>query len=47
MTLVIQLFVYPEAWWNPHIMWFALALVLVVKGGGVFTIDRLLGHRFG
>lgn len=47
MTLVIQLFVYPEAWWNPHIMWFALALALMVKGGGVFTIDRLMGHRFG
>jgi putative oxidoreductase len=44
MTLVIQVFVYPEAWWAVHSLWAALALVLVAGGGGVFSVDRLL-HR--
>lgn len=47
MTLVIQLFVYPEAWWSPHIMWFGLALIIMARGGGMFSIDRLMGHKFG
>lgn len=47
MTLVIQFFVYPEAWWQTHIIWVALAGILVVRGGGMFSIDRLLGHKFG
>ncbi|WP_164117807.1 DoxX family protein [Sphingorhabdus sp. Alg239-R122] len=47
MTLVIQLFVYPEAWWNPHIMWFALALILIARGGGLFALDRLGDRTFG
>lgn len=41
MTGVIQLFVYPEAFWNPHVMWFALALALVARGGGLFALDRM------
>ena len=45
MTLVIQLFVYPEAFWSPHVMWFALALILIARGGGMFSLDRLVGHR--
>lgn len=47
MTLVIQFFVYPEAWWQTHIIWVAMALVLIVRGGGMFSLDRLTGHRFG
>lgn len=47
MTLVIQFFVYPDAWWQTHIIWVALAGVLIVRGGGMFSIDRLLGHKFG
>lgn len=45
MTGVIQLFVYPEAFWNPHVMWFGLALILVARGGGMFAIDRLFDRR--
>lgn len=44
MTAVIQLFVYPEAFWNPHVMWFALALMLVARGGGLFALDRALDN---
>ena len=49
MTLVIQIFVFPEMiiWWQTHIIWVALALVLIVRGGGMFSLDRLIGHRLG
>ena len=45
MTLVIQLFVYPEAWWPVHSLWAALALVLIVRGGGMISLDALLAGR--
>jgi putative oxidoreductase len=49
MTLVIQIFVFPEMiiWWQTHIIWVAMALVLIVRGGGIFSLDRLIGHRLG
>jgi putative oxidoreductase len=46
MTLVIQVFVYPDAWWPVHSLWAALALVLIVRGGGMFSLDALLARRF-
>lgn len=45
MTLVIQLFVFPEAWWQVHIIWVALTLILITRGGGRFSIDALLNSR--
>ena len=42
MTLVIQFFVFPEAWWATHSLWAALALVLISRGGGLFSLDSLL-----
>lgn len=42
MTMVIQLFVYPDAWWGVHIIWVALALILITRGAGPFSIDTLL-----
>jgi putative oxidoreductase len=45
MTLVIQFFVFPEAWWQVHILWVALAMVLIVRGGGGFSLDRILTGR--
>jgi putative oxidoreductase len=43
MTLVIQLFVYPDAW-NVH-MWWAIAMLYLLKqGGGTLSLDHLLGH---
>ena len=47
MTLVIQLFVYPEAWWATHIVWAAMAAILISRGGGVFSLDALLASRRG
>ena len=45
MTLVIQIFVYPEAWWQVHIIWVALALVLIVRGGSKLSLDHWIAAR--
>jgi putative oxidoreductase len=42
MTMVIQIFVYPEAWWSVHMIWVALALALIVRGAGKLSLDALL-----
>lgn len=42
MTLVIQVFVYPDAWWTEHALWIAMALTLIVRGGGLLSLDALL-----
>ncbi|PLK22533.1 DoxX family protein [Porphyrobacter sp. TH134] len=42
MTLVIQIFVYPEAWWSVHALWAALALILIAQGGGRLSLDAAL-----
>ncbi len=44
MTLVIQIFVFPEAWWSVHSIWVALCLVLIVRGGGLFSLDAAAGR---
>ncbi|WP_435418617.1 DoxX family protein [Parerythrobacter aurantius] len=44
MTLVIQLFIFPEAWWPTHSLWAAMALVLVSRGGGQFSLDAVLAR---
>ena len=41
MTAVIEIFVYPDAW-PTHLSWAALLLLLVARGGGAFSLDRLL-----
>lgn len=45
ITLVIQFFVYPDAWWTAHAYWVALLLVLITRGPGVVSLDRLLFPR--
>ncbi|MBA4079878.1 MAG: DoxX family protein [Erythrobacter sp.] len=42
MTLVIQFLIFPEAWWPTHSLWAALALVLISRGGGLFSLDSAL-----
>jgi putative oxidoreductase len=42
MTLIIQFFVYPEAWWSTHSLWAALALTLMSRGAGLLSLDELL-----
>jgi putative oxidoreductase len=41
MTLVIQLFVYPENW-AEHLMWASLLLFIVTRGAGAFSLDHLI-----
>ena len=41
MTLVIQLFVYPDAW-PTHLSWAGLLLPLIALGGGRLSLDRWL-----
>jgi uncharacterized membrane protein YphA (DoxX/SURF4 family) len=41
MTLVIQVFVYPDAW-PTHLGWTGLLLPLIAWGGGKASLDRLL-----
>jgi putative oxidoreductase len=42
MTLVIQLFVYPDAWWTVHGYWLAVLLMLLVRGAGALSVDKAL-----
>ena len=44
MTLVIQLFVYPDAW-PTHLSWAAIFLGLIRHGAGRVSLDHLLGLR--
>ncbi len=41
MTLVIQVFVYPDAW-PTHLSWAGLLLPLIALGGGRWSLDQLL-----
>jgi putative oxidoreductase len=41
MTLVIEVFVYPDAW-PTHLTWAAALLYLVGRGAGRFSLDRRL-----
>ncbi len=41
MTVVIQ-FVYPDAWRSFHLPWAAMALMLMVYGGGKLSVDHLV-----
>ena len=43
MTLVIQLFVYPDAW-PTHLSWAGLMLYLVGRGGGWLALDHALAR---
>jgi putative oxidoreductase len=41
MTIVIEVFVYPQAW-PTHLSWAAILLPLISRGAGVVSLDRLL-----
>lgn len=44
MTLVIEVFVYPDAY-PTHGLWAAVLLYLISRGPGAFSIDHLLRRR--
>ncbi|MEO6078360.1 MAG: DoxX family protein [Steroidobacteraceae bacterium] len=41
MTLVIEIFVYPDAW-PTHLSWAAILLPIIAYGAGRFSLDRAL-----
>jgi putative oxidoreductase len=45
MTLVIQIFVYPEAW-PTHGTWAACFLILMAQGPGKLSLDHLIAQRY-
>jgi putative oxidoreductase len=44
MTLVIEIFVYPDAW-PTHGTWAACFLLLMAQGGGAWSLDHLIKQR--
>jgi putative oxidoreductase len=42
MTLVIEVFVYPDAW-PTHLSWAGLLIYLIARGGGALSLDRFFG----
>lgn len=44
MTAVIEIFVYPAAW-PTHLLWTAVLLPLIAKGGGEWSLDRLFFNK--
>lgn len=45
MTLTIQLLVYPDAY-PTHGVWATVLLVIIARGPGVFSVDRLIARRY-
>ena len=45
MTLVIQVFVYPQNW-PDHLIWTALLLPIITRGAGLLSLDYLIARRF-
>ena len=44
MTLVIEIFVYPDAW-PTHGVWATCFLLLIARGPGILSIDELIDRR--
>lgn len=44
MIAVIQTFVYPAAWIE-HLVWTSILVLLVVRGGGTWSIDHAIARR--
>jgi len=45
MTMVIEIFVYPDAW-PTHGTWIACFLVVMARGPGKLSLDHLIARRF-
>jgi putative oxidoreductase len=46
MMVVMQTFVYPEAWIE-HLLWTSILLLLLTRGGGALSVDHLIARRLG
>lgn len=45
MTLVIQVFVYPQSWAD-HLAWLTFLLLLLTRGPGAISLDYLVARHF-
>ncbi|MEX2124932.1 MAG: DoxX family protein [Woeseia sp.] len=45
MTLVIQVFVYPDAW-RTHLLWASALAFIVFRGPGALSVDHLVRKRY-
>jgi putative oxidoreductase len=46
MIVVIQTFVYPNAWVE-HLVWTSILSFLLTRGAGALSLDYVIGRRFG
>jgi putative oxidoreductase len=44
MTMVIQLFVFPDGW-PEHVLWGALLLSIIARGPGAISLDHLVREK--
>ncbi|TWB43277.1 DoxX family protein [Nitrospirillum pindoramense] len=44
MTLVIEIFVYPESW-PDHLLWSAVLVPILLRGPGALSLDHLIRRR--
>jgi putative oxidoreductase len=44
MTLVIEIFVYPDSW-PDHLMWAAAMLYVILRGPGKVSLDHLIAKK--
>ena len=44
MILVIQTFIYPQAW-TEHLLWASILLFLLTRGPGALSLDHLIERR--
>jgi putative oxidoreductase len=44
VTVVIQLFVFPDGW-PEHILWISLQLLIISRGPGTISLDHLIWTR--
>lgn len=42
MTMTIQFFVYPDAWWSVHVFWTLLLIYIMRNGGGFLSVDNVI-----
>lgn len=47
MTMVIQLWVFPDAWWSAHMFWASILFAIIAVGPGRISLDHFLGRRYG
>jgi len=45
MILVIQTFIYPQAW-TEHLLWASILVFLLTRGPGTFSLDHLIEQQF-